>query len=348
MSYPAQLAAKTRRVQMLLPGDSVLPCVPSPRLSGYRNRGKYVVAAREDEILLGAYAPRGQELVDMLGCKTVEPAVGAMAHCVHRILSEHKTIWPFARYVVIRGNQKGQTLVVLVTNGACPRDIVLDVATAVGRAGTGSVLWVRNDETSGTILTANEEVLYGAGTLEEELVGIKVAIGAGEFLQVNRDQADWLYRRVAELLVERSVTRAVDLYCGAGGFALAMAQRGITVTGMERDPSAVELAQRAASAASLSQATFVVVPAEEAALPADIPAVVIDPPRKGLTPAALSALLSAAPKHLIYVSCQPKSFARDAAKLINAGYQLLDIQPVDMMPGTGQVELLSVFERRKN
>ncbi len=346
LAYPGQLYGKTRRVQLILPNRPVKDCWPAPQLTGYRNRGKYVVAAQEGKLFFGAYAPRGTELVDTVDCQTVEPAVREMAGRVQRALSEQTALWPHLRYVVVRANRAGQTLVALVTTSAGPAPLLVEAAQALSTAHT--VLWVKNDLTSGTILTDDQEVLAGPGTLTEELCGVPVEIGASEFLQVNREQADRLYREAAGWMVERGVKQAVDLYCGAGGFALALAQRGIATLGIERDPSAIELARNAAERAGLPGLRFVTTDAESANIPDGTDGVLVDPPRKGLSDTVIAELLRAAPAHMLYVSCEPKTFARDAQRLEANGYYLTVVQPLDMMPGTGQVELLTAFERRRD
>ena len=175
---------------------------------------------------------------------------------------------------------------------------------------------------------------------------------AESFFQGNRFLVGTLVRRVLEAA---QGSRCVDLFAGVGLFAIAVAARGSKVIAVEGDPiSGADLASNAAAwrdhlrVARTSVEDFLESP------PGDAPDVVIvDPPRTGLSSQAVTRLLawSSAPassnsaQRLVYVSCDPPTLARDAARILAAGYRLTSIEAFDLFPNTPHVETLAVFDR---
>jgi 23S rRNA (uracil1939-C5)-methyltransferase len=202
---------------------------------------------------------------------------------------------------------------------------------------------IQNDRRDGAIVPAGSsaQVLLGHGHLVEELAGVPVAIGAAEFMQVNREQAAAMYARVAELaLVPGGL--ALDLYAGLGGIGLSLARKGMRVISVELDPDAVAALRRAAERAQLP---LEAIAGDAAKLGDDLrgqhPAVVVvNPPRKGLGEGGRTLLAELSPPIIVYVSCGPESLARDLAGLRQHGWVPDTIEPFDLMPGTPQVETI--------
>ncbi len=347
LAYPAQLDAKRARVAAAVSGP-VAPCVASPQLTGYRNKGKYVAARISGHLVLGAYAPRTHIVIDTLGCRVVAPIVDEVASWT-RGACESAELDPFdertrsgeLRYAIVR-ESGGEVLVALVVASSTARAKVERVAAALGKhTAVRGVVAIINDRRDGSIVPAGSkpQVLFGGGVLVEQLGGVPVEVGAGEFLQVNREQAAAMYARVVELAEAAPGTRAVELFAGLGGIGLALARAGASVIAVEIDPAAVARLQDAAERAGLP---LVAVAADAGAVArdrlGDPDVVVVDPPRKGLADAARTLLLALAPKTIIYVSCGPESLGRDLGAL--TGYAVDAIEPFDLMPGTSQVEVL--------
>lgn len=170
-------------------------------------------------------------------------------------------------------------------------------------------------------------------------------VSAGSFFQVNLPQAAALVEFVLERLALTGGERILDLYAGVGLFSAFMAQQAAHVTLIENSPTAVQDALH--NLADFENVT-VLEGTVEAALDAAekiVDAAVIDPPRTGMKPAALNRLLAKRPRRIIYVSCDPATLARDAKALIEGGYHLIDVQPVDMFPQTYHVEAVAWFMR---
>jgi 23S rRNA (uracil1939-C5)-methyltransferase len=167
---------------------------------------------------------------------------------------------------------------------------------------------------------------------------------ATSFFQGNRFLTGALVRRVLDLA---TAERVADLYAGVGLFAVALAARGARVLAVEGDwSSGTDLE---ANAAPWGERLHVVHDAVEVVVgePLDPPpgAVVIDPPRTGASPGALGGVLSWAPPRLVYVSCDPPTLARDAARIVAGGYRLTSLDAFDLFPDTPHVEVIAAFDR---
>lgn len=361
LAYRAQLVEKRRRVARALAEVpavlggmvAIAPVVPSPEELGYRNKGKYVVAAADGRLVLGAYAPRSHRVVSTAGCRVVAPVIDQVA-VVARDACEAAGLVAYderrrrgeLRYVIVRADAAGGALVVLVVTSATAADRLATAAASLARhPAVRGVVAMRNDREDAALVTSDQTVLAGVGALVEEVAGCPVEVGAGEFLQVNRAQARAIYARVADLALdglEPASVHAVDLYSGLGGIALTLARRGARVTAVEIDPAATAALARAAAAGGLADRVTVHT-ADASALPtvaAGASVVIVNPPRKGLSAETRAALLALAPPRILYVSCGPDSLGRDLAALAPA-YRPDVIEPFDLMPGTAQVETLA-------
>ena len=354
LSYPAQLEAKHARVVAALgegaPRVTVENVRPSPQLYGYRNKGKYVVGRSGDHLLLGAYAPRSHHVIDTIGCRIVAPIIDEVATWVRGAAESAKLI-PYdepnrageLRYVVIR-EAAGDVMIALIVAPNTPRAKLEHVANALSKhTAVRGLVAITNDRRDGAIVPSGSsaQVLFGHGHLVEELAGVKLEVGASEFLQVNRAQAQAMYTRAVELAGDVRGKHVIDLYAGLGGFGLHLARAGATVTAVEIDRDAVAQLRRAAERADLpittiaGDATVELAPHLEGA---DV--VVVNPPRKGLSESTRDLLATMNPPTIIYVSCGPDSLGRDLAALRAHGWTADAIEPFDLMPGTAQVETI--------
>ena len=191
--------------------------------------------------------------------------------------------------------------------------------------------------------------LWGKDYLEDILCGKKLRLSAGSFYQVNHDAAELLYNTAADMAGLTGTEHLLDLYCGAGSIGLSMADRVADVTGIEIIPEAVECARVNARLNGLdetrarffcgdaSDAHKFLAAAEENGAPSpDL--VVIDPPRKGTTRELISEIAARDIKRVVYISCEPETLGRDCAVFREFGYEIGEVQPVDLFPRTGHIE----------
>ncbi len=192
-----------------------------------------------------------------------------------------------------------------------------------------------------------EVVLAGDDAVEIEVLGKVFHISAGSFFQVNTSQAaDMVSHLLERLTVSPSMT-LIDVYCGVGLFSAFLAPRVRELIGVELSPLACE-----DFAVNLDEFDHVSLyqGAAEQVLPTlniqpDV--VIVDPPRAGLDRRVLDAILHQAPNQLVYVSCDPATFARDVKRLIAGGYRLVSATPFDLFPQTAHIESVNFFTREK-
>ncbi len=194
------------------------------------------------------------------------------------------------------------------------------------------------------------KVVFGRDWYEERLLGLRLKVSSGAFLQTNTDMCEKLYEIAIEEAHLGGDEIVWDLYSGIGSIALAMAGAAGHVYGIEVVPEAVERAVDNAERNGVMNAEFVqgdvakaVRPLLEAGMPSpDV--VVLDPPRAGLTPKAVRRVLELEPQRIVYVSCNPTTLAGNAELLAEGGYRLERVRPVDMFPHTHHVECVARFE----
>jgi 23S rRNA (uracil1939-C5)-methyltransferase len=356
--------------------------LPSPRRQGYRSGAKYVVGHQGPRLVLGGYVPRSHHVVRTVGCPVTDPAVDAAAAVLERLLAEGP--WPvyeeqtgqgLLRYVGIRANHAGQLLITLVTawRPEPARDDDLAPLVQALRAELPELVGVGldvNDTGGNVIFSGDTTPLWGASELPERYGPARVWLTGHGFGQVNREQAARLYEKAAAAALaplsprpgaartaaspDRPPRQIVELFCGAGALSQVIARQsgsqGPAVLGVERDPRAVALAQRGAREAGLSQLRFEAADARRwlSARPDTAPGpdvVVLDPPRAGCGAPLREALVRSAVRRVVYVSCSPRSLARDLAFLGEAGYCVATLQGFDLMPLTPHLEVLAVLER---
>ena len=172
---------------------------------------------------------------------------------------------------------------------------------------------------------------------------------AGGFCQVNISQNQTLIETVLSFCRAEKGLRVLDLYCGMGNFAVPLALLGAEVLGIEGQGSAIRSAKNNAAGAGVNQARFQQSPihiacSELTASGARFDCVVIDPPRQG-APNLAHQLATLAGKRLVYISCDPATLCRDLADLIDHGFAIRKIQPIDMFPQTHHIETVVLLEK---
>jgi 23S rRNA (uracil1939-C5)-methyltransferase len=214
-----------------------------------------------------------------------------------------------------------------------------------------TIIWVVNPTVTNIARGEVREILHGQGYIEENILGYRFRIHPGSFFQTNSRQAETLYQSAIDLAGIKPHHTALDLYCGAGTIALCMAKRAEEVIGIEIEPEAVKAARMNACINKIGNARFFAGEARKVMYSDELKditfdRVFVDPPRAGMHPKALKRLIEIGAPRIIYVSCNPATFARDAKELAGAGYSLDTVIPFDMFPHTMHIELIARF--RKN
>jgi 23S rRNA (uracil1939-C5)-methyltransferase len=329
MTYAAQLQAKTTvlRDQLVRIGGIASPMVeqiiPSPQEWHYRN----IVQLHMDPLGRLGFQEQGSHTVTPLdGCLLCEPAIEAILPAL-----DFQTTGGLAR-LQIRAGAEEEILLVLESNDPVPPELSIDLPVSVVFIGPGGF-----DENEPLVLAGDDHLIMQAG-------GRDFRVSAGSFFQVNTVQAENMLPYLLQHLPLTSQADVLEVYAGVGLFSAFLAPRVRRLAAVESAPSSID--DFAANLDEFDNVELYDGLAEEI-LPAldyrpDL--VLVDPPRAGLAIPALDALLRMRPGWIAYVSCDPSTLARDAKRLIGAGYALERVQPFDMFPQTYHIESISFFK----
>ena len=214
---------------------------------------------------------------------------------------------------------------------------------------TGIVLCI-NKTAGNTVLGGDFHTLWGSEVIEDELCGLRFKISPMSFYQINPLQAEKLYMRALDYASPDGAGTVLDLYCGTGTISLCLARGAKYVYGAEIEPSSVENARQNAEANGIKNVEFILGDAAVAAKTFSqsgvMPdAVVVDPPRKGLSAEVIDEICTMSPARVVYVSCDPATLARDLKIFAERGFSLKEGTAVDMFPKTAHVETVVLMSR---
>ncbi len=365
-SYPAQLEHKRavvvdalRRIARM-PETPVAPTLASPKEWGYRNKVQVPFGSNAGSLIAGFYESGSHRIVDLAECAVQPPVAVRLTLKVKQLAAacrlapyDEKSGRGWLRHLLVRTNSAGKALATIVSRTPeFPRrteflgELRASFPELIG-------LWhnVQPEKTS-VILGPGWRRIWGAPTIEETLGPFRFLCSPSSFLQVNTPACEVLYNAVSEALREggRQWSCIVDVYSGVGTISLWIARHARGVIGIEESRPAVQDAIANAKLNGVRNVRFHAGRAE-ALLPRilkDAPdpcAVVADPPRRGLAVPVLRHLTSRRISRLVYVSCDPATFARDAGYLAKSGFALKRVSPVDLFPQTSHVELVGLFDR---
>ena len=260
------------------------------------------------------------------------------------------------RHVLIRVGQKtGQIMVVFVVSSfKFPQGKALCESLLRKFPQIQTIVYNLNNKKTSMVLGDEEKIVYGSGYIQDELYGLKFRISPKSFYQVNPLQTEVLYQKAMEMAGISENDEVLDAYCGTGTISLIAAKYAKRVTGVELNPAAVADAQANARDNHIENVHFICEDATKymERLKVDFKnksyynVVIMDPPRSGSNSRFLKALIKISPERVVYISCNPATQKRDMETLIQHGYKVSGIQPVDMFPMTAEIENIVLFERR--
>jgi 23S rRNA (uracil1939-C5)-methyltransferase len=361
LPYERQLEAKAAQVEDALrrighlDGFVLEAIEPAAETWRYRNKLEYSFGADErGDLVCGFHAPGRFDLIEPIAdCLLASERGNALreqilAWCRAQGLDawdrrQHRGL--LRNLVVREGRRTGQLQARLVTSPGTMRAEAL-----AGAVECDGLLWTQADALGETTAGGDTRLLSGTAELEEELCGLRLGISPEAFFQTNTEMAERLYAVAAEYADLRGWERVFDLYSGIGTLGLALAPRAAELWGLEVVPAAVADAIENARRNDIEHARFfagdVRLALRELVERAGRPdVVVVDPPRAGLSKKIARRLIEAAPKRIVYVSCNPTTLAPNAAQLAEAGWALRRVRPVDMFPHTPHIECVALLER---
>jgi 23S rRNA (uracil1939-C5)-methyltransferase len=330
----AQRVAKTAIVAEQLARLGGLRDVPVlPTLAGdtWRYRARIALAIDGDRI--GYRRARSHQLIAIDDCPIAAPALSAHIPVVRRWVAALRST---PERVTIAAAPEGVVLVASVRSRPSDADRATSDALLAAEPGVRGVVLAGG----GARLTLGDPIVHVLP--EPDLV---LEVPADVFAQVHPAANLALVATVLDFAAPVAGTTALDLYCGAGNFALPLARRGVRVHGIEQSGVAADAARSNASRLGLDGATFDagdVTSALATWRDRSLDLVVLDPPRAGAAGPLPHIAACRAPR-IVYVSCDPATLARDARALAGLGYRLARVQPVDLFPQTYHIESVAEF-----
>ncbi len=366
LAYPAQLRWKRGIVENALrrlggianPPVGVPIGMDDPR--AYRNKMALVVTGtrtselEEPRPAFGFYAARTHDVVPIGGCPIVMPQLDRAIRGLWEAAADPATAPAFdgARHVIARvGSSSGEAVLSITTDRASTTLPAYASALAAKLPGTIGISNSFEPPSENAVMGRRNVSVYGSPEMQEEIDGVRFRVSPASFFQVNSEIVGKIFAYLASHVGRAE--RIIDLYCGAGTFAIFFAKHGARVVGIEENPSAVREAKANAVLDGVQESTLFLNGRVDGTLRSKIGSealaaanvVFLDPPRKGSDEATLAALVRARVPHVWYLSCNPATLARDLIQLLAGGYRLSAVQPFDMFPQTGHIEAMASLHR---
>lgn len=360
MSYDEELWAKRARVQDALTRIggaevTVEEILGAEQPLHYRNKSIYPISPAGE---VGFYRARSHQVVDVEHCLIQKPEADALAQAVRDYIARFR-VEPYneatgrglLRHLYVRTSCRGESLACLLVNGSrLPHEQELVDMLRAAAPGVCGVVLGENTRRGNAILGDRYRTLWGRDYLTDTLCGLELRLSVPSFYQVNHDQAQRLYEKALEYAGLTGRELAVDLYCGAGTITQVLARRARHVIGGEIVPEAIRDAEDSARRNGVENVEFLCGDASRLAaelrqrgLRPDV--ICVDPPRKGLAPDVVEAAASMEPERIVYVSCDPATLARDAARFAPLGYRPVRACAVDLFPGTAHIETVVLLSK---
>lgn len=320
----------------------------------YRNKMVFPFAPNGD---WGFYRQRSHDVIPLKDCLLGESLNAKIMDAISHHIKKHKipvydeaTHKGIMRRAFIRTTE-AETMVVISANAkSIPKaDELIEKLTAISPKISSIILNINKKQTN-LVLGDKNVTLWGKDVLSATLCDLLYEVSPHSFFQVNPKQTEKLYKEAIEFADISKEDTVLDIYCGIGTISLTAAKKAKSVIGVEIVPEAIEDAKKNAKRNGIDNAEFYCSAAEDMVpellkngTNPDI--VILDPPRKGSDEKTLSAIISAKPERIVYVSCNPATLARDAKFLTENGYTVKKVTAVDMFPHTVHVESVMLLCR---
>lgn len=365
ITYEGQLSLKTQKVKDVIERighqnpDLVKPALGPKEPWAYRNKMQMPVGGTKDDIQMGFYAMGSHDIVQGTNCPIQDEGNNIIAQACYDIAKELQ-IEPYdehtgkgvLRHVIGRIGQSGWMIILVTATEQLPHKEkwVEKLTERIPQVET--IVHNVNGKRTNVILGPKNNILYGDGTITDHIKDLQFTLSPHSFFQVNPEQTTVLYDQALEYANLKGNETVIDAYCGTGTISLFLAHKAKHVIGIEIVEPAIINARENAKSNGYDNTEFIVGDAAvemstlyKAGVRPDV--IVFDPIRAGCKEEVLTSAAGMEPKRIVYVSCNPATMARDIEILTHYGYELKEVQPVDMFPMTAHVETVALMSRVK-
>ncbi|MGY3730570.1 23S rRNA (uracil(1939)-C(5))-methyltransferase RlmD [Lactococcus termiticola] len=364
LKYPAQLTFKRLQVSENLRKVAGKANFPVMKTLGadeplhYRNKASVPVRRVGGLLETGFFRKHSHQLVPIEDFYIQEPRIDELIAYVRDAMrdfglsafDEESRRGLVRNLVVRRGHYSGELMLIIVDmNDKLPEAMIEQIKTAF--PDLESIYLNINKSTGNAILSQDFKLLAGKKTITDSMLDKSFEIGPASFYQVNTAQAEKLYQTAYDFAELKESDTIIDAYSGIGTVGLAIADRVKAVYGMEVVEDAVFNAKNNAKLNNIENAHYELGKAEEvmpkwleAGIKPDV--IFVDPPRKGLDESFIEASSQTQARNIVYISCNPSTFARDVKRFEERGYELEKLRPVDLFPQTHHVECVGLLRKK--
>lgn len=366
LNYQKQLELKQDMVKNNIKKIGNIKNVPVKKIIGmdnpyrYRNKGEFKVGK---DYNIGYFKKGTHEIYPIDKCIIQNEAVDEIVELVREYMKKYKlegydtkTKKGIIRNIIIRITRDNKVMVIIVTKKEkLPyKEKLIDILINKDKSNNYEITSIYqniNKKDTSVVLGPKNIKLYGESRIVDYIGEYKFFISPKSFFQVNPIQTEILYDKVVEYLNLKGHETVVDLYCGIGTIAIYISKYAKKVYGVEIVKDAIEDAKENTKLNNIDNVEFIQGKSEDM-LPMliskgiNIDALVVDPPRKGLDKSLINSIVKANPQKIVYVSCNPSTLARDLGYLAEKGYEVKEVQPVDMFPFTTHVECIVGMQRK--
>lgn len=315
----------------------------------YRNNVQIPVEICNGKALIGFYEQGSKKIVDTDNCIVQSETGDEIIRILKEFIEKYNTTT--IRHLGIRTNKDNDTMIILVTpSRKLPHSDDL-IKTIINKCPNVVSIYQNINKRKGPVVYGNKFIkLHGKDKIIEYIGDLKFNISPNSFFQINSIQTEVLYKKAIEYLDLSGNETVFDLYCGIGTISLFLSKGAKKVYGIEVVKEAIQDAKENAKLNDIDNVDFIHGTSEEI-FPKliekgiKVDKLVLDPPRKGCDQKVLDTIIEIQPKTVVYVSCNPSTLARDVGYLVEKGYKVEEVQPVDMFPWTGHVECVIEIQK---
>lgn len=327
-------------------------------ITNYRNKVAEPFSKKDGKIITGFYQKKSHTVFEVsenilrsgISDKIIRKLLKKLNDKDFTVYNEvNKT--GFLRYLLVRNNSENEVMLTIVINKTTQykklKDILLKLAEEHKQI--VSIYISLKDNDGNYILGDEHRNIYGEDHIEEKINGINFKIYPDSFFQINNEQTIKLYNKAIEFLGDSEDQRIIDAFSGTGTLGMLISKDARKVYCIESVESSVNSAKKTAAENEIKNVRFKVGKVEnklpEILKTTKIDGIIFDPPRKGVEENALKSIGKNKIEKIVYISCNPSTFARDAKILCDLGYKLEKLAAVDMFPQTHHIEAVGKFVR---
>ena len=338
--------------------ELVREIIPSDNIWNYRNKVQLVIKNQKGKISTGFFRRDSHDLIHIKYCPIQHDLSNKVIERITPLLSKW-TVYDenrcsgLLRYIICKTSfSNKETLCILVCNKKeiPEREKFLENLKQI--SGLTGVVQNFNPSMSNVVMGEENFLLSGRNYILEEIKNIKFMISSSSFFQVNTGQIEKMYDIISSLISPLNIKQAIDAYCGIGTFSLFLSRYAGYVSGIEENTEAVSMARKNMELNNMTNIDFISGQVEDLLYnigrDKKVDLIILDPPRRGCEADILKTIRKLDIDHIVYISCNPATLARDLAILRELQYEVKVIQPVDMFPHTPHVESICYLQKKSS